>query len=353
MARILHLIAANHRRGAETFAVQLGHHLQGRGHDVRVLAQRDAATSSPLDVELAGRSRWDPAGMARTMRAAAWADVVVAFGSTALLNGAAACGATRTPFVYRTIGDPTVWGRVRAANLRIGAPLRSAAAVVALYGAAADFLVERYRADPDRLCIIPRGVPVDRFAPSSPTRRAAARAELGLDHRLRWVAYVGSLSIEKDPLLAVAAIGAAGPEIGLVVAGDGPLADEVRRASAPWQDRIRLLGAVGDVRPVYAAADALVLPSRTEGIPGAAVEAGLCGLPVVGFPVGGVPEVVEQEVTGLLVETRDPSVLAAALAVAVERRDAWGAAGRQRCRDRFSMESVGAAWDDLVTEIAP
>jgi glycosyltransferase involved in cell wall biosynthesis len=113
-----------------------------------------------------------------------------------------------------------------------------------------------------------------------------------------------------------------------------------------------VLGPRDDVRPVYDAADALVLPSHTEGIPGAAIEAALSGLPVVSFPVGGVPSVVVSGRTGILVDSRNPASVAEALEIAVDRRAEWGMAGRQRCLEMFSMESVGAAWERVVADVS-
>jgi glycosyltransferase involved in cell wall biosynthesis len=356
MARILHLVAANHRRGAETFAVELAEHLRVHDHDVRVLAIEDAGVAAPLDVEIAGGGRRDVRGLARVLRAARWADVVVGFGSTSLLVGAAAAWASRRPFVYRTIGDPSVWGEVRGSNLRVGAPARSAARVVALYPAAGSELTRRYKVSPGAIRVIPRGVPTDPFAPVDSEARRRAAIELRLDPAVDWVAYVGALSAEKDPLLALEAIEAVGRrprKVGLVLAGGGPLESEVAAAARAGVAPIVLLGPVDDVRPVYAASRALLLPSLTEGIPGAAVEAGLCGLPVVSFDVGGVGSVVLDGSTGRLVPTRDPSDVAGAVEDALDHAEAFGAAARQHCLDRFSMAVVGDQWLRLIDELHP
>lgn len=353
MARILHLVAGNHRRGAETFAVELADHHRGVGHEVRVMAVADSGVADPLPVELAATHRADPRGAARILGAARWSDAVVSFGSSSLSIGAAAARLTRRPFVYRQIGDPAVWGRVRGANLRVGAPARSARRVVALYPGAADTLVGLYGLDRERIRIIPRGVPEQRFQPVNDQQRQAAAERLELNPDRRWVAYVGALSAEKDPLLAIDAVEHLADDLGLVIAGDGPLEAKVAARAARFGDRVRLLGPVDDVRPVYAAASALVLPSRTEGIPGAAVEAGLSGLPVVAFPVGGVPSVVLDRRTGVLVGERTPTALASAVMEAVEHRADWGPVGRAHCQEHFSMRSVGRAWEQVIDEVTP
>ena len=296
--------------------------------------------------------RADPRGAARILRAARWADVVVSFGSSSLSVGAAAARLARRPFVYRQIGDPAVWGRVRGSNLRVGAPARSARRVVALYPGAADTLARLYGLDRDRIRIIPRGVPEQRFQPAVDEQRQSAATLLGLDPARRWVAYVGALSAEKDPVLAIDAMEHLPDEVGLVVAGGGSLEAEVVARAAALGERVQVLGPVDDVRPVYAAAAALVLPSRTEGIPGAAVEASLCGLPVVAFAVGGVPSVVLDRRTGRLVDERTAAALASAVLEAVEQRTEWGPEARTHCQEHFSMRSVGRAWEQVIDEVA-
>lgn len=351
MARILHLIASDHRRGAETFAVELAEHHRRTGHEVRVLAVEGSGTHDALPIEVAGGHRFDPAGGLRIARAVRWSDLVVSFGSTSLIAGATAARIVGRPFVYRNIGDPSVWGAARLADLRIGAPVRTARRVVALYPDAARTLIRSYRLDPAAVRIIPRGVPADRYRPSNAGERRAALEALGLDPDRRWLAYVGSLSAEKDPLMAVEAMAHLPDDVGLLIAGGGPMTEEVRRVAQPLGERCRLLGVVGDVRPVYAACDVLVLPSRTEGIPGAAVEAGLCGLPVVSFAVGGVPSVIEHGVSGVLVDRRQSEDYAAGVSQALEQHRAMGDAARLHCEADFSMASVGAAWQRVIDEL--
>ena len=314
------------------------------------MAVADAGVDRPLPVEVAGSSRVDPRGAARILAAARWSDVVVSFGSSSLSIGSVAARVTNRPFVYRSIGDPSVWGEVRWSDLRVGAPARSARRVIALYPGAAETLVRRYRLDESAIRIIPRGVPEDRFQPADAAQRAAARSELGLDPALSWIAYVGALSAEKDPILALEALELTDETVGIVMAGHGPLAPDVARRADPHGDRVRLLGAVEDVRPVYAASDALVLPSRTEGIPGAAIEAGLSGIPVIAFDVGGVSSVVLDGRTGRVLTDRDPAALAAGMADALSDRTALGSNALRHCLDHFSMRVVANAWQDVIAE---
>lgn len=345
--RALHLVSSTDRRGAQVFASLLAERLGGPP-DHELVAVEPGADGAPLDVEVLGRRRTDPAGLGRLVRRLRGADVLVAHGSSALLHGAAASALARRPFVYRNIGDPAAWGRVRLADVRIGAPLRRAAAVSAIYPAARAHLVEAYRLRPDRVVTIPNGV-VDRTPVDAAGRRAAAHA-LALRDGLRWVGFLGALSPEKGILDAVGAV-VADPALGLVVAGAGPEEQAARRAAAPAGDRIRFLGPVTDTAPVYAAVEAVVLPSRTEGIPAAAVEAGLSGLPVVAADVGGTSEVVLDGRTGVLVASTSSPDLAAALHRALRHAPEWGSAARLHCSRRFTIDRVAPQWSELLDRV--
>ena len=71
---------------------------------------------------------------------------------------------------------------------------------------------------------------------------------------------------------------------------------------------------------------------------------------VVASAVGGVPELIDDRATGALVRASDADALARATLEALEHRDRWGNAARERCLQRFSMASVGARWAELVGE---
>ena len=100
----------------------------------------------------------------------------------------------------------------------------------------------------------------------------------------------------------------------------------------PGGDRIHRLGWVGDMPGLYAAADVVVMSSRNEGTPLTLIEAAAAGLPVVATRVGGIPDVVEDETTGLLVPTEAPRRLEEAVRRVLDdpaMATRMGAAGRQ------------------------
>jgi glycosyltransferase involved in cell wall biosynthesis len=282
---------------------------------------------------------------------------VVGQGSATLPFGAAACMVTRTPFVYRSIGDPAFWASTATRRARVRVAVQRAQVVVAIWPGAADALVRLYRLPTDRVEVIPNGVPVDAFAPTLSSERPARRRALagslapGLDPDLPLVGYVGALSTEKDPLLAVDALSHL-PEAQLVVAGAGPLSDVVR-ARAEASERVHVVGAISDVAPLLAACDALVVSSRSEGIPAVAIEAGLAGLPVVACPVGGLPEVVRDGETGRLVTDRRPESLAVALRDVLDAaaNQSMGAAARAHCVSHFGLDVVAERWVQLLARV--
>lgn len=131
--------------------------------------------------------------------------------------------------------------------------------------------------------------------------------------------------------------------------GDPEPAFRSRHEGAPWLSGVRFLGGVDDAAKwrLVAGADIVVVPSRYESFGLVAVEAMMFGKPVVSTRVGGIPEVVQDGVTGLLVAPGDAEALAAALRRLCEDpalRERMGAAGRARYLERFTDRAMAKAW---------
>jgi glycosyltransferase involved in cell wall biosynthesis len=157
-------------------------------------------------------------------------------------------------------------------------------------------------------------VVVNGIAPApAPADRTALAAEWGLDPERPLVVAVGRLVPVKNHLLAVRAV-ARVPDAALVLVGQGPLAEDLARAAAAAGvgDRVVLTGLRRDARALMGAADAVVLPSRSEGLPLVALEAMAAGTPLVATDVRGVRELVGDG-AALLVPPDDPDALADAL----------------------------------------
>ncbi|HVM69821.1 MAG TPA: glycosyltransferase family 4 protein [Gaiellaceae bacterium] len=126
-----------------------------------------------------------------------------------------------------------------------------------------------------------------------------------------------------------------------VVAGDGPDRPALEAERDELGVRVELSGERDDVPALLAAADVFVLSSRSEGMPMSILEAMAAGLPVVASAVGGVPELVVDGETGLLVPPGDADALAAALRLVLEDADLrrrLGSAGRERAQRAFGLE---------------
>lgn len=189
----------------------------------------------------------------------------------------------------------------------------------------------------DRLVVVPNGVPVP--ASADPQQRATARRSLGLAEGELGVLFVGQLEERKDPLGAIAAVAAArdrGAELVLLIAGSGPLEQEVadKEGSA-----VRVLGHREDLADLYTAADLFLLPSHREGMSFALLEAMAHGLaPVVADGTGNVETVDD---AGLVFAAGDLIAMSACLTELAADPDArvrLGAAARERIRITLSLE---------------
>lgn len=198
--------------------------------------------------------------------------------------------------------------------------LCQAQAVVAVSPALAR-AAQELGAPPQRLRLVPNGVDQDLFRPADPQ---AARAELALPQSGPLLVYVGWLVPVKGPEVAIKAL-ALTPGTHLVMVGDGPLRPSLMALARELGVGGRVTWAGGQpharVARYLAAADALVLPSFSEGEPNAVLEALSCGRPVVASAVGGVPGLVAEGLLGALAPPGDAPALAAAMARVLGR--AW------------------------------
>jgi glycosyltransferase involved in cell wall biosynthesis len=189
-----------------------------------------------------------------------------------------------------------------------------------------------------RVEVVPNGVPIP---DPRELRRPADREPT--------ILFVGDLIRSKgvfDLVRAFARVAERLPDLRLTLAGGVPAA-ELREltASLGVQERVRFPGWLGPqrLRAELAGAAVFVLPSYAEGMPMALLEAMSWGLPVIATPVGGVPQVVEHDINGLLVGAGDVAATAAAIArlmSAPALRESLGAAARRTIEARFSLQSA-------------
>jgi glycosyltransferase involved in cell wall biosynthesis len=192
---------------------------------------------------------------------------------------------------------------------------------------------------------IPNGV----VMPAVVDRQAARRA-LGIAESTPIVLYAGRLEREKGTaLLAAAWPLVRTPGAQLIVAGDGSERNMIADLA-----RVRIDGFVTDIAAYYAAADAFVLPSESEGISNALLEAMAAGLPVVATAVGGNRQVVASPEIGVLVPPGDADAMARSLddlLSARARATQIGAAAREHVRAHWSFDAMVDAYERLYCSL--
>ena len=231
--------------------------------------------------------------------------------------------------------------------------------IVAPSRAILDALVADENADNARCLAIPNGVDIARFLPASALRRPQLRAALGFAGSECLIGCVASFTpVKRHAVLldAFAQVYRERPECRLVLVGDGPLRGEIEAQARELgiANVIHFLGARSDVEQVLPALDIFVLASSTEGMSNAILEAQACALPVVATDVGGNPEVIEHQVTGLLVPANEVEPLAlalGALAAAPGRRAALGAAACRAVAREHSLAAMAAAYGRLYHDL--
>lgn len=244
------------------------------------------------------------------------------------------------PLLRRTL----VYGVERAVSICSQAELVQSVEDIAV--------LEHLRVPTRKLHLLGNGIDLVRFQPR-PDQSDAARRSLGVERDKVVVGVVGRLVWEKgfaELFEAARRLRRTRPEIVVVVIG--PM-DPAKRGSLTQADLDRarreagvvFLGERRDVEVLYPGFDLFVLASHREGFPRSAMEAAACGLPVVASDIRGCRQVVDHGHTGLLVPSRDPVALEAAVATLAadpDRRRAMGEAARVRAESEFDDRRVVA-----------
>jgi glycosyltransferase involved in cell wall biosynthesis len=200
--------------------------------------------------------------------------------------------------------------------------------------------------------LIPNGIPTDEYAPD-PDKRVQWRQAHGIEPHATVLVHIGRFAPPKNHALLVEAFAQvrADAPLYLLLVGGGELENAVREqvAGLGLQERVRFLGVRADVADILRASDVFVLSSRWEGNPMSVMEAMAAGLPVVSTAVGGVPELVQEGATGLLVPPEDAGALAQCTA-GVGRRPR--APSRRWARRRGSTPSRTSTFATLCADMS-
>ena len=238
--------------------------------------------------------------------------------------------------------------------------VEAADAVIAVSSGMRDDVLSVYPAlDPNRVHVVKNGIDTEVWYPAPPERGESVLAELGVDPSRPMVAFVGRITRQKGVPHLIAAAHHFDPEVQVVLCAGAPdtpeIAAEVSAAVAElaaarsgifW---VQEFLPIGKIREILSAATAFICPSVYEPLGIVNLEAMACGTAVIASDVGGIPEVVDDGVTGTLVhyEAADPGDFEVRLAAAVntlvadpDKARRYGVAGRQRCIDEFSWAHI-------------
>jgi len=217
---------------------------------------------------------------------------------------------------------------------------------IAVSDAVAKHLENNKRIPRDKIIVIRNGRDLSRFKPVTPAMAAEARAELSLNGQ-PVVLMLARFSAEKGHTLLIDSVRLLvrrWPQLIVLLAGDGPEEAEIKARCVQYglRGNVVFLGYRTDTLKLFAAADVVALPSRIEGLPLVAVEALAAGRPVVATAVGGTPEVVVHEETGLLVPPDNSVRFAEALDRLLsdpELRARLGTRGRALVEERYDVQT--------------
>jgi len=254
----------------------------------------------------------------------------------------------------RTVDDPHGTNPRHNLLRRLHSPL--VARFTTVSADLADWLVDTVGIPPRKVQVLMNGVDVERFAPGTSNRGALLPR---IPERAVVVGTVGRLDPVKGHAVLVDAVAelavAGGVPVHLVIVGEGPERAALRQRvhAAGLGETAHLVGEREDIPAILRAFDIFCLPSLAEGISNTLLEAMATGLPVVATAVGGNCELVADGETGRLATVGNPVSLAAALhplASDAGLRRRWGAAGRRRACEQFSLEAMVRRYEACYTE---
>jgi phosphatidyl-myo-inositol dimannoside synthase len=214
----------------------------------------------------------------------------------------------------------------------------------------------------ERVHYLPNSVDIERFRLATPEEKVALRAKLGLPADRPLALYVGVFDRRKNIAWLMRQwreAGGFGTAALLVAVGprsredpDGSFKQALVELAASHPSLLRVAGQSEAVEDFYRTADVFVMPSRSEGLPNAVLEAMACGLPCVAADVSGTRELVVDGVTGHLFGLNDVDSLQAALTKALgEGAAALGAAARARVEREFAIAGLAERYEGLYSEL--
>lgn len=222
-----------------------------------------------------------------------------------------------------------------------------------------NFVTGHEKIKEDKTVVIYNGVDEERFAPVQDP--LPARARFGIDRESPVVGTVSSLTPHKGQrflIQAAAKIRDTYPATSFLIVGDGPLRRSLEEQALRLNLQTSLIftGARRDIPDLLSLMDIFVLPSSSrEGLGIAIIEAMAMGKPTVATDIGGIPEVIQDGETGLLVRPGDSAALAKAIVELIDNPDrakAMGKKGRRRFEQKFTRKTMLSKIEDLYLGLA-
>lgn len=362
--RFAHLIESDGPGGAERMLASLAGELQAAGsHNVVIapewgegwLAQELRGTGVQVELFRLDRpmspkfARW----LAATLRRHR-VELAHSHEFTMAVYGAWAAWRAGVPHVFTMHGSRYYAGRLqRRIAMRFAAMLSGS--VVAVSQSLSQHLRRDLWLRTDRVVTIPNG------ARHTPVPRSSLRDELQLTGTDQLAVSVGNLYPVKghaDLLDALSLLSNRFPRLHVAIAGRGELENSLlaRAHTLNVANRVHLLGLRSDVGNVLAAADVFVLPSLSEGVPLALLEAMMAARPIVATAVGEVPTVLDGGRAGALVPPQDAGALAASMADMLSdqtRARALGAAAAARAAEVYTLNAMIDRYAALYAKCLP
>ena len=250
--------------------------------------------------------------------------------------------------------------------------VEAADAVIAVSSGMRDDVLKTYPAlDPNRVHVVRNGIDTDVWYPIQPEPGHSVLEELDVDLNRPIVAFVGRITRQKGVAHLIAAAHNFAPEIQLVLCAGAPDTPEIAaevtsavqelarvRSGVFW---VREMLPISKIREILSAASVFVCPSVYEPLGIVNLEAMACATAVVASDVGGIPEVVANRQTGLLVhyDASDPAFFERRLAESVNSLVAdpeiarqYGQAGRQRCIQEFSWAHIAEQTLEIYRKVS-
>lgn len=210
----------------------------------------------------------------------------------------------------------------------------------------------------EKLILIYQGLELEKFSPGQKDT-AKLKESLGIGSEENVVGFIGRLETIKGPEYFVEAaklILKKRKNTKFILVGEGSLRNALEARVSAWglKDKIKFSGWREDIPEIMSVLDLLVLPSLNEAVGIVLIEAQAQGVPVVASSVGGIPEIVKSQETGILVPPKDVSGLAAAILAILDnpdKRQAMSESARTWAGDRFKAEKMCEKISWLYTQI--